>query len=241
MTNRVVTLVSALWGPEQGLRPAFMDDIYRLEGATAVVSRGLGPSRFPLRVFNPGEVVVIDCLPDASARRSLRHDPLRERTSMTPHEELTKARDETTALIDWYTSNGFITRQLDQHEDAKRSVKIIRSFLDREVPTAADPVYVDGGYDAVRVLLQVHRIIDNVVSPELERAHRDGTYDRTTVEMTRSVLGSNNDRLLDATADLYVALSRWLGLDVAYECIRTRFAELTERDRWSPAEDLPSE
>ena len=29
---------------------------------------------------------------------------------MTPHEELTQARDEATALIDWYTANGFITR-----------------------------------------------------------------------------------------------------------------------------------
>ncbi len=29
---------------------------------------------------------------------------------MTPHEELTQARDEATALIDWYTTNGFITR-----------------------------------------------------------------------------------------------------------------------------------
>ncbi len=158
---------------------------------------------------------------------------------MTPHEELTQARDEATALIDWYTTNGFITRQLDQHEGAKQSVKMIRSFLDREVPTAADPGYVDGGYDAVRALLQVHRIVDNVVRPAIERAHRDGGYDRTTVEMTRSVLDSNNDRLLDATADLYVALSRWLGLDIAYERIRTRFGELTDRERWSAAEDLP--
>lgn len=60
--------VGAIWGPEQGFRPAFIDDMYRLGELTAVVSRGLGPSRFPLRVFNPGEVVVIDCAPDTSAR-----------------------------------------------------------------------------------------------------------------------------------------------------------------------------
>lgn len=159
---------------------------------------------------------------------------------MTPHDELKQARDEATSLIDWYTSNGFITRQLDQHEDAKQSVKMIRSFLDQEVPAAADPGYVDGGYDAVRALLQVHRIVDNVVWPALDRAHREGTYDRTTVNMTRSVLESNNDRLLDATADLYVALSRWLGLDIAYERIRTRFSELSERRQWSAGEDPPS-
>lgn len=158
---------------------------------------------------------------------------------MTPHDELTKARDETTALIDWYTSNGFVTRQLDQHEDAKASVKLIRSFLDEDVPSGIDPGYVDGGYDAVRALLRVHRIVDDVVEPELERARREGSYDRATLDMTRSVLESNNDRLLDCTADLYVALSRWLGLDVAYERIRTRFSELAEREQWSGAEDLP--
>lgn len=58
--------VGAIWGPEQGFRPAFIDDMYRIGGLTAVVSRGLGPSRFPLRVFNPGEVVVIHARPTTS-------------------------------------------------------------------------------------------------------------------------------------------------------------------------------
>lgn len=158
---------------------------------------------------------------------------------MTPQEELQEALNRLRELVDWYGGNGFITRRLDQHEDGAYSVKLIRSFLDSNTPDSPDPGYVDSGYDAVRALLQLRRTIDLVVWPELEHAHRERTYDRTTVEMTRSVLGPNNDRLLDATADLYVALSRWLGIDMAYERIHTRFRELADREQWSPAEDLP--
>ena len=55
--------VGALWAPKQGLMPRHSDGIHRVSALTAVVSRGLGSSSFPLRVLNPPEIVMVDCLP----------------------------------------------------------------------------------------------------------------------------------------------------------------------------------
>lgn len=52
--------IGALYAPHQGLFPRYTDGIHRIGTTRLVVSRGLGPSRFPLRVLNPPELVIVD-------------------------------------------------------------------------------------------------------------------------------------------------------------------------------------
>ena len=52
--------IGGLIAPNQGILPKYTSDIY-LEGNTSmVVSRGLGNSIFPIRVFNRPEMVVVN-------------------------------------------------------------------------------------------------------------------------------------------------------------------------------------
>jgi predicted MPP superfamily phosphohydrolase len=46
----------------QGFFPKYTKGIYRLADTEMVVSRGLGNSNFPLRLFNFPEVVVVDIM-----------------------------------------------------------------------------------------------------------------------------------------------------------------------------------
>ena len=55
--------VGALWAPDQGFLPRHAEGIHRGDGFTAVVSRGLGPSTFPLRIANPPQVILLECEP----------------------------------------------------------------------------------------------------------------------------------------------------------------------------------
>lgn len=55
--------LKGLYAPGQGLFPRFTSGLYRQNGVTAVVSRGLGNSGLPFRINNAPDVVVVDLLP----------------------------------------------------------------------------------------------------------------------------------------------------------------------------------
>jgi predicted MPP superfamily phosphohydrolase len=55
----IIPFVGGLIAPNQGLFPKYTQGIYSDESTSMVVSRGLGNSVFPLRVFNPPELVVV--------------------------------------------------------------------------------------------------------------------------------------------------------------------------------------
>jgi uncharacterized protein len=54
-----IPFVGGLVAPNQGLFPKYTQGIYSEKSTSMVVSRGLGNSIFPLRVFNPPELVVV--------------------------------------------------------------------------------------------------------------------------------------------------------------------------------------
>jgi predicted MPP superfamily phosphohydrolase len=51
--------IGGLYAPGQGIFPKYTSGIYRKGDMSLVLSRGLGNSLFPLRIFNPPEVVVL--------------------------------------------------------------------------------------------------------------------------------------------------------------------------------------
>lgn len=53
-------VVKGLYAPHQGVNPKYTEGMHEQNGTTMVVSRGLGNSRFPFRVFNHPEVVVVE-------------------------------------------------------------------------------------------------------------------------------------------------------------------------------------
>lgn len=52
--------IGPLFAPNEGIFPKHAQGIHRINGSCLVVSRGLGPSRVPLRIFNRPELVVVD-------------------------------------------------------------------------------------------------------------------------------------------------------------------------------------
>lgn len=52
-------LIGALFAPNQGLFPKYTSGLYQLGETALVVSRGLGNSRFPFRINNPPELLII--------------------------------------------------------------------------------------------------------------------------------------------------------------------------------------
>ena len=52
--------IGGLLSPQQGILPKYTTGIYESNNTKMVVSRGLGNSQFPLRVFNNPEIVVVD-------------------------------------------------------------------------------------------------------------------------------------------------------------------------------------
>ena len=62
----ILPFIGGLYAPGQGLFPKYYRGSYKIGEDTLVVSRGLGNSRFPLRLFNYPDVVTIDLLPRES-------------------------------------------------------------------------------------------------------------------------------------------------------------------------------
>jgi hypothetical protein len=50
--------IGGILAPDQGLFPKYTSGIYNKDNTHMIVSRGLGNSLFPLRVFNKPELVV---------------------------------------------------------------------------------------------------------------------------------------------------------------------------------------
>lgn len=53
-------VVKGLYAPHQGVNPKYTEGLHEQDGTTMAVSRGLGNSRFPFRVFNHPEVVTVE-------------------------------------------------------------------------------------------------------------------------------------------------------------------------------------
>ncbi|GEK92089.1 metallophosphoesterase [Alkalibacterium kapii] len=51
--------IGGLYAPSQGLLPEYVSGTYMKEDTTLIVSRGLGNSLFPLRIFNRPELVIV--------------------------------------------------------------------------------------------------------------------------------------------------------------------------------------
>lgn len=51
--------IGGLFAPGQGILPKYTSGMYTLGNTSLIVSRGLGNSKFPLRIFNPPEVAVV--------------------------------------------------------------------------------------------------------------------------------------------------------------------------------------
>jgi Predicted phosphohydrolases len=58
-------VVKGLYAPHQGVNPKYTEGMHEQNGTTMVVSRGLGNSRFPFRVFNHPEVVAVELRSEA--------------------------------------------------------------------------------------------------------------------------------------------------------------------------------
>jgi predicted MPP superfamily phosphohydrolase len=56
---RIPTLRGGLIAPDQGLFPKYTSGIYNESETSEIVSRGLGNSTFPFRVFNRPEIIVV--------------------------------------------------------------------------------------------------------------------------------------------------------------------------------------
>lgn len=54
-----IPYVKGLYSPHQGILPKYSEGVHKKYGTTLSISRGLGNSRFPFRVFNHPEIVVI--------------------------------------------------------------------------------------------------------------------------------------------------------------------------------------
>lgn len=52
-------LLGGLIAPNQGFFPKYTEGIHKLHSTSLVISRGLGNSLAPLRIFNPPEMVVV--------------------------------------------------------------------------------------------------------------------------------------------------------------------------------------
>ena len=52
-------LIGGLFAPDQGIFPRYTAGIYQAGNASVVISRGLGNSRFPFRVFNRPQIVCV--------------------------------------------------------------------------------------------------------------------------------------------------------------------------------------
>lgn len=56
-----------VFAPGQGMWPAWTEGLHELDGSRMIVNRGLGNSRFPLRLFNRPEVVLVELTAQAAA------------------------------------------------------------------------------------------------------------------------------------------------------------------------------
>ena len=56
----IFPFVGGLYAPGQGIFPKYYRGIHKKNNSTLIVSRGLGPSRFPQRLFNRPEIISLE-------------------------------------------------------------------------------------------------------------------------------------------------------------------------------------
>ena len=61
---RIPFIHQGIYSPGQGLFPKYTEGIHTCENTRMVISRGLGNSEFPIRLFNHPELVVINLIPE---------------------------------------------------------------------------------------------------------------------------------------------------------------------------------
>ena len=54
-----IPFIGGLIAPDQGLFPKYTSGAYKRDDSTMIVSRGLGNSVIPIRIFNRPEIVVV--------------------------------------------------------------------------------------------------------------------------------------------------------------------------------------
>lgn len=64
---RIPFLNRGIYAPGQGLFPKYTSGLHKKGDTVMIISRGLGNSEFPLRLFNRPELVLVEVLPDSSA------------------------------------------------------------------------------------------------------------------------------------------------------------------------------
>ncbi|MGI6607774.1 MAG: metallophosphoesterase [Erysipelotrichaceae bacterium] len=52
--------IGGLFSPQQGILPKYTSGKHKIKNTEMIISRGIGNSKFPLRVFNNPEIVVVD-------------------------------------------------------------------------------------------------------------------------------------------------------------------------------------
>lgn len=57
---RIPFIKVGLYSPGMGVFPKYSEGLHERNGVKMIVSRGIGNSRFPFRLFNPPEMIVID-------------------------------------------------------------------------------------------------------------------------------------------------------------------------------------
>ena len=55
-----VPFIGGLYAPDQGVLPKYTEGMHEMNGSKMYISRGLGNSRFPWRLFNKPELIVVD-------------------------------------------------------------------------------------------------------------------------------------------------------------------------------------
>ncbi len=58
--------IGGLYAPDQGIFPAYTEGMHELDGTSMIISRGLGNSVFPLRLFNFPEIICIELYSEGS-------------------------------------------------------------------------------------------------------------------------------------------------------------------------------
>lgn len=55
-----IPFIGGIYAPNQGFFPKYLEGEYKVKDTHMIISRGLGASVFPIRVWNPPEITVID-------------------------------------------------------------------------------------------------------------------------------------------------------------------------------------
>lgn len=84
--------LGALYAPDQGWRPAYTEGPYIMDNTVMIVSRGLGNSAFPLRIFDRPQIVVVTLsAPEEETPEELADETPAETGVAEPDEDLWEA------------------------------------------------------------------------------------------------------------------------------------------------------